>query len=126
MWFLAIHLLTQAKTALSALALMPQIGVTYNIAWSLKHKIMQAMDDRKPLTGLIQLDEVYWGGEHSGGKHGRGLENKTPFVAVVALNEDHHPIAMTLDVSVAAKSNAGPASILMPASLVYSLLFCRL
>jgi transposase-like protein len=50
-WFLAIHMLTQAKTALSALALMRQIGVSYNTAWSLKHKIMQAMkerDDRKP------------------------------------------------------------------------------
>ena len=37
--------------------------VSYNTAWSLKHKIMQAMkerDDRKPLTGIIQLDDVYW------------------------------------------------------------------
>ncbi|MEY4211685.1 MAG: hypothetical protein RLZ92_2066 [Pseudomonadota bacterium] len=88
-WFLAIYLLTQAKTGLSALALMRQIGVSYNTAWSLKHKIMQAMkeqDDRKPLTGIIQLDDVYWGGEHRGGKRGRGSENKTPFVAAVALN----------------------------------------
>lgn len=100
-WFLAIHLLTQAKTCLSALALKRQIGVSYNTAWSIKHKIMQAMkerDDRKPLAGIIQLDDVYWGGEHRGGKRGRGSENKTPFVAAVALNEDHHPIAMNLNV----------------------------
>ena len=63
-WFLAIHLLTQAKTCVSALALMRQIGVSYNTAWGLKHKIMQAMkerDDRKVLTGIIQLDDDYWG-----------------------------------------------------------------
>jgi transposase-like protein len=32
-WFLAIHLLTQAKTGLSALALKRQIGVSYDPAW---------------------------------------------------------------------------------------------
>ena len=54
-WFLAIHLLTQAKTSWSALALKRDIGVSYNTAWSLKRKIMQAMkerDDRNPLTGI--------------------------------------------------------------------------
>ena len=125
-WFLAIHLLTQAKTALSALALKRQLGVSYNTAWSLKHKIMQTMkerDDRKPLTGIIQLDDVYWGGEHRGGKRGRGSENKTPFVAAVALNEDHHPIAMNLNVVKGFQSNeikrwAGKH--LEPGSLVYS------
>lgn len=77
-WFLAIYLVTQAKTGLSALASKRQIGVSYNTAWGIKHKIMQAMkerDDRKPLGGIIQLDDVYWGG-----KRGRGSENKTPFV----------------------------------------------
>lgn len=37
-------------------------------------------DDGKPLRGVIQLDDVYWGGERRGGKRGRGSENKTPFV----------------------------------------------
>jgi len=100
-WFLAIYLMTQAKTGLSALALKRQVGVSYNTAWGIKQKIMQAMnerDDGKPLSGIIQLDDVYWGGEHRGGKRGRGSENKTPFVAAVALNEDHHPIAMNLNV----------------------------
>lgn len=32
-WFLTIHLLTQAKTGLSALALKRQIGVSYDPAW---------------------------------------------------------------------------------------------
>jgi hypothetical protein len=124
--FLAIYLLTQVKTGLSALALKRQIGVSYNTAWSLKHKIMQAMkerDDRKPLNGIIQLDDAYWGGEHSGGKRGRGSENKTPFVAAVALNADHHPIAMNLNVvkgfrTCEIKRWAGKH--LEPGSMVYS------
>jgi transposase-like protein len=70
-WFLAIYLITQSKTGLSALALKREIGVSYNTAWSMKHKIMQVMkerDDSKPLSGVIQLDDVYWGGERHGGK----------------------------------------------------------
>jgi len=50
-WFLAIYLVTQSKTGLSALALKREIGVSYNTAWSMKHKIMQVMkerDDSKP------------------------------------------------------------------------------
>jgi transposase-like protein len=100
-WFLAIHLVTQAKTGLSALALMRQIGVSYNTAWSMKQKIMQVMkerDDSKPLSGIIQLDDVYWGGERRGGKRGRGAANKVPFVAAVSLNEDGHPISMNMNV----------------------------
>ncbi len=100
-WFLAIHLITQAKTGLSALTLKRQIGVSYNTAWSMKQKIMQVMkerDDSKPLTGTIQLDDVYWGGEYRGGKRGRGSENKVPFVAAVSLNENDHPIAMNMNV----------------------------
>jgi transposase-like protein len=100
-WFLAIHLLTQAKTGLSALSLKRQIGVSYNTAWSMKQKIMQVMkerDDREPLSGTIQLDDVYWGGERRGGKRGRDSANKVPFVAAVSLNEKGHPIAMNMNV----------------------------
>lgn len=100
-WFLAIHLITQAKTGLSALALMRHMGVSYNTAWSMKQKIMQVMkeqDDGKPLSGIIQLDDVYHGGERHGGKRGRGSSNKTPFVAAVSTNLDGHPIRMSMKV----------------------------
>jgi transposase-like protein len=100
-WFLAIHLLTQAKTGISALSLRRQLGVSYNTAWSIKQKLMQVMkerDDSKPLSGIIQLDDVYWGGEHRGGKRGRGSPNKTPFVAAVSVNEKGHPMAMNMNV----------------------------
>ncbi len=42
-WFLAIYLISQAKTGLSALALKRHLGVSYPTAWLIHHKLMQAM-----------------------------------------------------------------------------------
>jgi transposase-like protein len=98
-WFQAMYFLTQQKNGVSALELKRHLGVSYPTAWSLKHKIMQVMketDDRRPLKGVVQLDDVYWGGEVRGGKPGRGSPNKVPFVAAVATNDDGHPIAMRM------------------------------
>lgn len=61
-------------------------------------QVMKERDDREPLSGTIQLDDVYWGGERRGGKRGRGSANKVPFVAAVSLNEKGHPIAMNMNV----------------------------
>ena len=92
-----MHLLTQSKNGLSALALKRDIGVSCNTAWSMKHRIMQAMkerDDSRPLQGIIQLDDFYMGGELTGGKPGRGSENKTPVVAAVSCDDAGHPVRM--------------------------------
>lgn len=94
-WFLAIYLISQAKTGLSALALKRQIGVSYPTAWLMHHKIMTAMaaqDALYPLSGTVQVDDAYLGGEHAGGKPGRGSENKAPFVAAVSLNAKGNPV----------------------------------
>ena len=45
-WFLAIYLISQAKTGLSALALKRQLGVSYPTAWLLHQKINRAMAQR--------------------------------------------------------------------------------
>jgi transposase-like protein len=93
-WFLAIYLVSQAKTGLSALALKRQLGVSYPTAWLIQHKLMQAMVEREArytLSGQVQVDDAYLGGELSGGKAGRGSENKIPFVAAVSLNDEGHP-----------------------------------
>ena len=98
-WFLAMYLLTQSKSGLSALALKRQLGVSYNTAWLIKHKVMQAMkerDDSQPLAGSIQLDDAYWGGERRGGKRGRGAPAKTAFVAAVECAGDGRPLRLRL------------------------------
>ena len=98
-WFLAIYLISQAKTGLSALALKRQLGVSYPTAWLIHHKLMQAMaarEERYVLEGQVQVDDAYLGGERSGGKVGRGSENKVPFVAAVSLSDDGHPLRTKL------------------------------
>lgn len=98
-WFLAIYLISQAKTGLSALALKRQLGVSYPTAWLMHHKLMQAMatrEERYVLDGKVQVDDAYLGGERTGGKVGRGSENKVPFVAAVSLTEDDRPLRVRL------------------------------
>ncbi len=91
-WLLAIYLITQSKTNIAALALRRQLGISWKAAWLLKHKIMEAMRQREancPLSGEIRVDDAYLGGERTGGKVGRGSENKVAFVAAVELHDGH-------------------------------------
>jgi transposase-like protein len=93
-WFLAIYLISQAKTGLSALELKRHLGVSYPTAWLMQHKLMIAMaarDAHHRLSGAVQVDDAYLGGERAGGKPGRGSENKVPFVAAVSLDGKGNP-----------------------------------
>jgi transposase-like protein len=98
-WLLAMFLLTQQKNGISALELKRHLGVSYLTAWRLKHKLLQVMkerDDRKPLVGIIEVDDAYWGGEVHASTPGRGSPNKTPFIAALSCNEENHPIGLRL------------------------------
>ena len=97
-WFLAMYLICQAKTGLSALALMRQLGTSYRSAWLMHQKLMRAMaqrDSELPLTGHVQLDDAYLGGERPG-VVGRGSPNKVPIVAAVSTNDAGHPMRVKL------------------------------
>jgi hypothetical protein len=93
-WFLAMHLLTQSKNNVSALELMRHLGVCYKSALLMKHKLMEVMrlrEDSRQLDGRVEIDDAYLGGERSGGKTGRGSENKVPFIAAVQTTPDGQP-----------------------------------
>lgn len=65
-WFLAIYLISQPKTGLSALALKRHLGESYPTARLVHHKLMQAMMQRQAryaLEGQVQVDDAYLGGE---------------------------------------------------------------
>ena len=75
-WFRAMYHLTQSKGGISSIELGRRLGVTQTTAWKIKHKLMQAMMERdatKRLTGRIEIDDAYLGGERNGGKRGRGF-----------------------------------------------------
>lgn len=93
-WFLAVHFITKAKNGISSLELARDLGVRQMTAWTVKQKIMQVMKEREKdtiLSGRVEVDDSYLGGELQGGKPGRGSQNKIPFIAAVETNEEGHP-----------------------------------
>lgn len=90
-----MYFLSQTKNNVPILELKRLIGITYPAAWRMKYKIMQIVFEREGTTKLsrrVELDDAYLGGENSGGKAGRGSENKVPFVAAVQTNEQSNPV----------------------------------
>ncbi|MFA0810586.1 IS1595 family transposase [Microbulbifer epialgicus] len=100
-WFLGIFLITQDKKGISCMELSRHLGISYNAAWRMKQKLMQVMmerDHQYKLSGFVELDEAYLGGERTGCKPGRGVKGKTPFVAAVETTREGRPIRIKLSV----------------------------
>ena len=90
---------TQSKQGISSIELGRRLGVTQTTAWKIRHKLKQVMLERdagKPLTGRVELDDAYLGGERTGGKRGRGAPGKTPFVAAVETTADGKPVRLKM------------------------------
>jgi transposase-like protein len=97
-WFLTMFLMTQSKNGISLMELSRHIGTSYNAAWRIKHKLMQAMlerDSKKSISGYITIDDAYLGGKKKPGKRGRGAQGKTAFVAAVE-SHDNKPYLVKL------------------------------
>jgi len=77
-WFMAVAFIVDAKKGMSALQLQRHLGLkSYKSAWYLCHRIREAMKDKFPtkLTGQVQIDELFIGGNQNGAVslgHGRG------------------------------------------------------
>jgi transposase-like protein len=85
MWFRAIWWVTGQKNGASALGLKRILGLgSYQTAWLWLHKMRTAMvrPGRDRLTGVVEVDESYLGGEKPG-KRGRGAEGKALVVVAV-------------------------------------------
>lgn len=88
LWFRAIWWVTSQKNGASALGLKRILGLgSYETAWTWLHKLRRAMvrPGRDRLSGSVQVDETYIGGEKPG-KRGRGAEGKT--LVIIAAQED--------------------------------------
>ena len=98
-WFRAMYHLTQSKQGISSIELGRRLGVTQTTAWKIKHKLKQVMMERdagQQLTGRVEMDDAYLGGERTGGKRGRGAVGKTPFVAAVQTTPEGKPVRIKL------------------------------
>lgn len=85
-WFAAMWFLTSQKNGASALGMKRALGLgSYQTAWAWLHKLRHAMvrPGRDKLRGRIEVDETYVGSSETGGKRGRGAENKEIVVIAV-------------------------------------------
>jgi transposase-like protein len=82
-WFAATLLLCEARKGMSANQIKRTLGISYKTAWYLCHRIRSAMIEanRKPLTGVVEMDECYLGGR-SHGKRGRGATSKEVVIGI--------------------------------------------
>ena len=88
LWFEAMWYVTNQKSGVSALGLQRVLGLgSYHTAWSWLHKLRRAMvrPGRDRLTGVVEVDEVFIGGERPG-KRGRGAAGKA--LVIIAAQED--------------------------------------
>jgi transposase-like protein len=89
-WFIAIWWITTQKYGASAEGLQQILGIgSYRTAWTWLHKIRKAMvrSERTMLSGQIEVDEAYIGGEEHSGSTGRGTGNKVLVAIAVELKE---------------------------------------
>ena len=87
-WFRAMWYATSQKNGTSAMAMQRLLGLgSYKTAWALLHKLRRAMvrPGRDQLTGQVEVDETFVGGEESG-QEGRGALTKS--LVVIAAEEN--------------------------------------
>ena len=85
-WFRVIWWITNQKSGLSALGLQRAVGLgSYETAWTCLHKVRWAMvrPSREPLSGEVEVDEIYVGGVEPG-KGKRHLGQTKTLVAAAA------------------------------------------
>jgi len=87
LWFLTMWLVTAEKNGISAMGLQRELGFSRDeTAWTWLHKLRRAMvrPGRDRLSGLVEIDETYVGG-NAEGPRGRGALKKS--VVVIAAEE---------------------------------------
>jgi transposase-like protein len=79
-WFLAVYMMGESRKGISANQLKRMLGVSYKTAWYLCHRIRAAMhdDNPEPLSGIVEVDETFFGGTVRG--KGRGYRGNKKIV----------------------------------------------
>lgn len=88
-WFAAVWLLTSQKYGVSALGLQRVLGLgSYQTAWMMLHRLRAAMvrPGRERLSGRVEVDETYVGGEEEG-VQGRETQDKSIVAVAVEVRQ---------------------------------------
>ncbi len=106
LWFEALWHVTNQKYGASALGMQRILSLgSYHTAWNWLHKLRRAMvrPGRDRLTGTVEVDETFIGGERPG-KRGRGAAGKT--LVVIAAQQAGQGIGCIRLARVAAASGS--------------------
>jgi transposase-like protein len=91
-WFKAMWWFTSRKSGVNAVNLKDLLGLgSYQTAWTWFHKLRRCTirQGRERLSGRVEVDEFYIGGQKPG-KRGRGSNGKTIVVAAVEKSALHY------------------------------------
>ena len=88
-WFLAAHLMGRDKRGVSAKFLQRELGVAYQTAWTMTHKLRHGLseDPARPIGGFLEADETFIGGRGDPTSRGRSTENPDKSLVVAAVEK---------------------------------------
>src|SRR5271168_4567675 len=88
-WFVAAYLMGRDKRGVSAKFLQRELGVAYQTAWTMAHKLRHGLseDPARPLRGLLEADETFIGGRGGPASRGRSTANPDKSLVVAAVEK---------------------------------------
>lgn len=77
-WFLAAYMMASDKRGVSAMHVSRELGMRYDTAWLMCHKLRNALFERHgfELANFIEADETFYGGYREKGARGRSTNPK--------------------------------------------------
>jgi transposase-like protein len=88
-WFLAAYLMGRDKRGVSAKFLQRELGVAYQTAWTMAHKLRHGLSEEpsRPLHGFLEADETFIGGRGDPTSPGRSTANPGKSLVVAAVEK---------------------------------------
>lgn len=88
-WFLAAYLMSCDKRGVSAKFLQRELGIAYQTAWTMAHKLRHGLseDPAHPISGFLEADETFIGGRGDPASPGRSTDNPNKSLVVVVVEK---------------------------------------
>jgi transposase-like protein len=128
-WLLAIWLTGAGKNGVSALELQRHLGIAYQSAWFMSHRLRESMK-REPVasmfSGVVVADETFVGGAprnrhgYKPGRGGQGVTDKTPVLALISKDTGMARTRVVTDVTGATLRKAMAHYVDMPNTVLHT------